>query len=253
MTQYPVKGGEKPGHGSEQDIAAAAVGVKWFEAAALHFRDLPASGQARTDAQARELPRGLRKPDASRVPNRGGRGSRQRRMRGTQAQRSASEPVSGMWDLEGMTTRHAVVPPRRRNANRFASSASTSCMPGQATRYATATICSRSTTSQPRTGPTLERPMSSSPPSPRSASGAREPRAASPPDHALNDLRTEEPWRRLRGFRQLAKGHHVQRRQGALRGPQSRCLNNPSYAPLDNGSGAADSVLRPTEAPSIYI
>ena len=62
----------------------------------------------------------------------------------------------------------------------------------------------------PRTGRTFEPPTSSNRPSPRSATEAREPRAASPAKTMLSMIYkmgrcTEKSWRRLRGFRHLAK------------------------------------------------
>ena len=58
-------------------------------AAALQLRDLPVSGQRRTVVKARESAQGLRELDAGRLPDRGGRGLRRRRVRGAQVQAGA--------------------------------------------------------------------------------------------------------------------------------------------------------------------
>ena len=109
---------------------------------------------------------------------------------------------------------------------------------------ATATNCSRSTTSPLPTGRTFERPTSSSRPSQRSDTAAREPRAASHDQTMLSMIYkmgrcAEKSWRRLRGFRQLAKVIQGVRFNDGIephRGQQGRRMNNPPYTRFDNSS-----------------
>ena len=55
-------------------------------------------------------------------------------------------------------------------------------------------------------------------------------------------MSAEKSWRRLRGFRQLGKGHRgreVQRRYRGRRGQQGRPMTNPPYTRFDNSSVAS--------------
>ena len=91
-----------------------------------------------------------------------------------------------VWPSEGQagTARDLDGPKRRRRPSvpsTSGSSATTTSTPRPPPAWlATATNCSRSTTSPPRTGRTFEPPTSSNRPSQRSGTEAREPRAASP-------------------------------------------------------------------------